>query len=301
MSTEIETSLSSNLCLEDSWRQSLLLDPSKITNLHLAGGKPDIQFQSLRITIGDRPLARNLASLYSASGKALPADFLAFSAAYRLYLVTATVGVLEEHRGRPLDQIGFKIQYSDAPEARVSIVDVLPQSRFVTLVGTELSCTTDVSLDGHAELPDELAKLLSGAEPISAAAKITLSAKAGIVGRIRFSVVTPVIQAMGQASGTAEWILRRDSKPLVGTHTFSHVLLAPKHLADSNLTAFAFVTATVGGFLRVPVPLNSPSVGLTVDLTTADESARDREGDDHLGERRFELGATEPPALTASA
>jgi hypothetical protein len=246
-----------------AWPELLLsgTDP----RVHYAGEEFDIEFDPFRIAIGDRPLGLDLGELYRRSKRELPALYQEFAVSNRIWMISYAVGVIEEGRGRELTDLGLRVSFPSASRIRASIIDVLPQTRFVTKLKASLECKADVRLDGHLEMPDAAVALLADTIPAGFDSKLTLATHADLVGRTSFSVMTSVIQSIGVASSASEWLLHKDGVPLVGTHIFKQTVILPKNV--QSVTVKATVYAVVGGFFRAPVRLQGEEVDLPCRLS----------------------------------
>ena len=236
----------------------LLVPPSQ---RHLGGDEPDIETDRLRLRIGDRPIARNLRRLYELGNRQMPDNLEVFTS-YDLWLLTHAVSVIKEGGYKRVRHLGYRMSFHEKP--RVTVVEVLPQTRFVTKIGGFLRAETDIQLNGEAKVPDNLIALLEEVESFSLGGQIRFSAEANVVGRVSFSVMTPVIEAVGIGSSSSEWVFRKDSQPLLGDQLMIQIVLTPRRLRKIKLRAQLHVTITTFNFL--PVRLESDWLELECEL-----------------------------------
>lgn len=246
------------LARQNATDPNLLVPPSQ---RHLGGDEPDIEADRLRLRIGDRPIARNLRRLYELSDRQLP-DTLEVFTSYDLWLLTHAVSVIKEGGYKRVRHLGYRMSFQEKP--RVTVVDILPQTHFVTKVGGFFRAETDIQLNGEAKVPDSLTELLEEVESISLGGQIRISAEANVVGRVSFSVMTPVIQAVGVGSNGSEWVFRKDEQPLLGDQLMIQIVLTPRRLREIKFRAQLHAAITTFDFL--PALLESDWLDLECEL-----------------------------------
>jgi hypothetical protein len=209
-----------------------------------------VQKGQVRVRVGERPIVRNLKTLYRKTGRAMPADLQLYSA-YNVWLVVFYVGALRESGVRALSRFGFAVTFPEKP--RVTVLNLVPQSRFVKRVGLEVTSEAALSLNGEAHVPDAVAGLLAETDVLSGTAKLRIGTDARVVGTLSLSVMTPVVTAIGVGGRAAEWLFERDEKPLVGDQHMAVTLLVPKSVEE--LQATTRLSATVSVFDMLPCTL----------------------------------------------
>jgi hypothetical protein len=226
----------------------LLVPPSKRT----FGAEPDIEVGQLRLRIGERPVARNLRLLYEMSKRELPSDLEVF-VSYDIWLLTHSVSVIKEGGYKKIRQLGYQVRFPDKP--KVTVLEVLPQTHFVTKVGGFFKSEADIQINGQASMPESITHLLNTVENLSLGGKLVLSEQVNLVARITFAVMTPVIQAVGAGDNGSEWVFRQDEQPLLGDQLMIQILLTPRRLRALDFKARVY--ATIATFNLVPVRVTS--------------------------------------------
>jgi hypothetical protein len=202
---------------------SLLPNPETLTfGPHGSSEAPDLKFDSVRLRVGRRPIARNLRTLYNQTGQAT-APSPPINRAHDIWVLTYSVGLL----GRPdVRQLGFSVRFPERP--RVTIAQVFPETRFVQQVEGKLRGEAAIDLTGAAHLP-AFSVGDSGTAGVHAEAGASASISAGIACNLSFALMSSVIQATGYGDFVGEWRFMKEGKrPLLGDQLMAHVLLAPK-------------------------------------------------------------------------
>jgi len=91
-------------------------------------GEGDVETSNgrLRLRIGERPIARNLRSLYEQSGKPLPPDFQVFMA-YDIWMITHVISVVREGGFKKVRQLGCQVEFDkDAPFTTLALLCPCP-------------------------------------------------------------------------------------------------------------------------------------------------------------------------------
>src|ERR1017187_3248169 len=216
------------------------------------GGEPVVEKGHVRLRIGERPIVRNLNLLYRKSGRALPADLEVFSA-YNIWLIVFSVGVVREAGLREVERFGFVATFPEKP--RVTILNVLPQTRFVTRAGARLRAEATLALNGGAKVPEALTQAISATEVLSGDAQLRLTTEANVVGTLSFSLITPVVESVGVGGRRAEWVFEKAEEPLVGDQQMVVTLLTPKTVDELEVTVR--LSATVAVFNLLPCNLET--------------------------------------------
>jgi hypothetical protein len=170
-----------------------------------------------------------------------------------IWLIAFGVGIVREAGMREVDRFGFEVTFPEEP--RVTVLDLLPQTSFVTKVGGQFKAEAGLSLNGRAKVPQLLSQALAQTELLSADAALSLGTDANFVGLLSFSVLTPVIQAIGAGGRRAEWLFRKSDQPLVGDQHMMVTLLAGKSVEQLDITAR--LSATVSVFNMLPCRLET--------------------------------------------
>lgn len=233
------------------------------------GGKPQIEKNNIAVRIGQRPITRSLRELYEKAGKELPPDLQLFNS-FRLWMITHVVSVVKERGMRDISSLSYEVQFPAEP--KVTTVQVLPQTRFIKKIGaginTDWVVDVGIGLNGQIAPPAVLTELLEQSDFISfdgeAKAKIDISNRLHLVGNLSFSVVTPLIAAVGVGDDYCRWDFTKDDVPLIGDHLMVQILLVPKH--ESELSFQARVSATISVFDFLPDTRRSRWIDLRAHL-----------------------------------
>src|SRR5579863_9089688 len=249
-----ESSCELSLTLADAVDPLLTIAPSR---RHFGkSNEPDLQKGRVSLRIGDRPIVRDLKLLYRTTHNQLPTDFEMFTA-YNVWLVGFGLGILREAGFSKVERFGFAVTFADTP--RVTVLAVLPQTRFLKRAGLDLNMEAVLALNGAAQIPNTAVEL-------SAHASLKLSSELKMVGNLSFSVQTPVIAAIGVGGRHAEWLFEKSAQPLVGDQQMMLTLLAPR--AADELQTTLRVSVTISTFNLLPCRLEK-EVSLTVPLSEA--------------------------------
>lgn len=235
----------------------LLVPPSKRD----FGTEPDIRDKHVRLRIGNRPLARNLRVLYKLSNRKLPEDLEVFMS-YDIWLLTHAVSVIQEDGFKKIQQVGYQMCFPDDP--KVTVIEMLPQTRFIRKIGTSLESETDIKISGQASVPDSLTQLLDHVDGLSFGGKLTVCNHANIAIRLSFAVMSPVVLAVGVGDSNSEWVFTRQQQPLLGDQLMIQLVLTPKYLEKLNFRARVYATISTFNFL--PVRLKSNWIELECEL-----------------------------------
>lgn len=244
------------LTFADAVDPLLAVPPSQRT----FGAEPALEKGHVKLRMGERPIVRNLKQLYKKMNKTLPPDLEVFSA-YNIWLIAFGLGIVREAGMREVDRFGFEVAFPETP--RVTVLDLLPQTSFVKRVGGQLKAEAGLSLNGSARLPEAVSQILAQTEALSADAALSLSTDANFVCVLSFSVLTPVITAIGVGGRRAEWLFTKSEQPLVGDQHMVVTLLAGKSVEQLEITAR--LSATVSVFNMLPCRLET-AIGMDIPL-----------------------------------
>jgi len=227
---------------------------------HFAKPAP-VEFNNIHLRVGNRPIVRNLSALYLKSGRALPAE-LQVLMAYDLWLVMFSVGIIAAGQYDWVKQFGCHIEYEK--HVRTTVLDVFPQSRFISGAEFDVGASADIDMHGELQTPDVKVPL-GEIEEAGGQAKIQLATKAKIAARISMRVLTPVITAAGLGSDYSEWIFCRDDKPLVGDQQLTQIIMVPNGTKKLKCKAtLSAVITTLSRLFIVPIRLKSSALPLEV-------------------------------------
>jgi hypothetical protein len=124
----------------------LLVGPRQ---LHYGGA--DIDKGSLRVRVGRRPIAMNLANLYSKRGRAVPDEYMVYEG-YNIWLLNHSVGILRERGALDASHVYYEIELADE---RAIITEVLPQPKFLQAGAGGPRCEAEIRLNGRAAPVEE--------------------------------------------------------------------------------------------------------------------------------------------------
>jgi hypothetical protein len=225
----------------------LELKPSPFGDLLVAPGdhhfgatqppSDEIQVNGLNVRLSDRPLPKNLCKLYAKSHAALAAELAVFDT-YDLWLIPHSVGVLRKFGSAQVTALGYEADFHDAEQ--VYTLDMLPQTRFTTIIGGSIRLEADLGLEGHAELPEPARKLLDSLESLGGDARLKFSSDAKLLGRISFSLLSPAIQSVGVGKHRIVWQLDLDSQPLLGDQILLQTVAVPAGTKQLQFQAKAY-------------------------------------------------------------
>lgn len=189
----------------------------------------EITYRNLSIRVGDRPFCRNLRKLYKLSHRELPPDLAVFDK-YDIWLVCHAIGALRKQNDAVVVGLGYEADFSASPQ--LLTVDLLPQTKFNTVLDGALSNSLELRAEGNAQIPQAAQSLLEQCEFLGLDAKLQLSGEAKCVGRITFKVMTPLIQAVGKGSARCQWLFEQDAEPLLGDQVMLQTVLVPRNTSD---------------------------------------------------------------------
>ncbi len=210
---------------------------------------PQIEKENIEIRIGQRPIAFSLRDLYEKSHQEPPPDIRVFDS-FRIWVIKYVISGNKESGWHDIKQLTFEVSFPDTP--RITTLQVFPNTRFIKKfeVDGKLDWVFDVGLSiaGEVSPPEPVAELLAQTDFVKfdgkAKANILLSNTLSVVGNINFSVVTPLIEAIGVAGDYCRWDFHKDSLPLVGDHQMMQVLLVNKNKNSLKFKSRVSVTTT---------------------------------------------------------
>src|SRR5262249_54819345 len=85
-------------------------------------------------------------------------------------------------------------------------------------------------------------------------AKIRLSSELKMVGRVSFSLLSPVIQAVGLRSSRCEWVFEVEQKPLLGDQVMLQTVLVPPGTPSLRLKARGYALLKTS-WISFPAPV----------------------------------------------
>jgi hypothetical protein len=181
----------------------------------------EIALDHLQVRIGVRPVAYDLRALYRSAHKKLP-DTLAFNQ-FDPWLIVHTMGAIVQEGSARVEAMGYEAVFGDETEAYT--VDLFPQTRFATTVAGRLQGKVQLGIEGNArvdvpELPGPM-----GIEVLSGGVELTLSSDASLLGLLSFSLLTPVVQAVGRGSPRCQWHFEKHERPLLGDQPMVQTVL----------------------------------------------------------------------------
>ena len=224
----------------------IVLDKPRLIEPGVAdlGSEDDLDYQNVSIRIGRRPIVKDVRKLYERSKRGMPNGYQVFKD-FDIWLISHTIGVMDRnsHLLQNLKNIGYKVRFNEIDY--ITILDVMPKSKFITKLTAGLSVSADINLNGSFSLPD-LSWKVQEEEKLQFGAGIKIGGNTEIVGRISFDIITPKIIAIGEGDYQGEWCFEKDDLPLFGMHKMTQTLLVPQGLdklefevqAYANLTTF---------------------------------------------------------------
>lgn len=227
------------------------------------GSEGIISVKDLEISVGDRPLCRNLRQLYELGNRKVPPEIEVFDL-YDVWLLTHAVGIIKrEGSTAKVKSIGYQANFANAEN--VFTIDLLPRTKFVSKLSVSSQTEVALGIEGHAQVPEAVTMLLEQVEYLGGDASIRLASDHKIIGRLSFSLMSPVIQAVGMGSSRCEWIFEEDENPLLGDQLMIQTILVPRGTASLKFTVrgSAFVKPR---WLSFPVPFYTDEIDLTCSL-----------------------------------
>jgi hypothetical protein len=273
----LEDDLEIVLGVADARNRRLLQWPSRQT----LGGEParDLERGGVQLRIGRKPLARSLQTLYRSRGRIVPDDYEVFWG-HELWLVDHTVGIIRYDGSEDIDHLCCELAFPDD----VTVVEVLPQPRFISETGGRHACEADIGLNGRASVlsgsrtqdagtsSSTFARgarlaMYDGPPAILAAPTADPRERDPLLGRVSFDVMTPHVQAIGAGDNASQYVFSRHTAPLTGYQSMLAVLLVNKHARELHCSAR--LQAVMTGLNGVPVRMRSEWIPLDITLDAA--------------------------------
>jgi len=224
--------------------KNLLASPDQLDygDISLKDCKAEIQ-------IGKKPIVRNLRKLYELKGSELPADLKVFDV-YDIWLVTYSVGIVSEGGLKKIRQVQFDTEYVDeaTDQPDVTIIDMLPQTKFNTVLLGKLGLNASINLNGNMELSEHLSAIISN-EQIGVGASISVTDDMNAVCNLNLKLITSEITSIGIGNYAASWVLERTTNNvLLGDQLLVQTILVQKDMPyiDCKLRASAVCSAPFG-------------------------------------------------------
>lgn len=225
------------------------------------GGEPHIETKNIRLRIGERPVAFDLRTLFEENNRQVPEHIQIFKS-YTIWVINHNIGIIKEGGYKSINKLGYRVQFPDEP--KVTVIDILPQSRFIKKLEMSFKNETDIQINGQVSIPDPLVILMNILKDIQLDAKINIANHLNIVGRFSFSVISPITQAVGVGDRTSEWLFTKKDKPLIGNQNVAQIVLTPRYTRKLNFKSQIY--ATVSTFNLIPSKLESEWIDLECEL-----------------------------------
>jgi hypothetical protein len=213
-----------------------------------------------KLSVGDRPLARNLKTLYLKKEATLPPEIASLRG--ETYLITHAVGIVAKEAPNDIAVLGYSATLQDVG----STVELLPNTSFREYLSMSGKFEAAITADGHARIPSSVTKLLETTESLGGGGEIKLAGDTKVVGKVSISIKTPKIQAVGVASSTATWQLAKDDQPLVGDQLLVQMLVVPQGTKKVRFAIQAFAEIHAGVFLYRAETLKTKPLQVEVEL-----------------------------------
>jgi hypothetical protein len=233
-------------------------DPSTV---HLAGGKPDLQFATTQIYLGNRPIVVDFQRLVLETlkervlrgGRPEKPDEKAFDEErlkqmgdlrpyWRYYLVLFGFGVSK--CDRRLREVGLQLTYTEDPDKPVTILDYWPKSESRTVAKGQAGVILAVNVHGEFSPSDAALEPVLKIIPLPFGASIKLGGSGDVVAQLSFDLSIPVVESFGAFSSSSRWTFRRiENQQLLGQliHTKKEV---------TSLRVEATLRAIYGGWFE---------------------------------------------------
>ena len=186
---------------------------------------PSIDIRGLHIRLGNKPFAHNLWDMLQQRERELPPNLAVFDA-YDIWLISHMIGVIRDRGHASVQRLGYIAEFED--EEQIYTIDLLPQSQFCTTTGGSFEFSTALGVEGCASMPDGIRSLLNKTKILAGDAKLEFTSELNLLGRISFSTLSTLIQAVGTGSSRCEWCFDADEKPLLGEQIMLQTVLVPR-------------------------------------------------------------------------
>ena len=230
----------------------------------MGSGEPDLATDMIRMYIGTNPVAYNLKELFKKSNRPIPPKIQIFKS-YNVYIINHTVGIVKEGGWEKVRQIGYRMKFM--PGQEVTVLDVMPQSKYVTQVGATLNFDAQLDLNGELSPPNQLTELLNNIDGVGVGGKLKVAAQGSVVGRFTFDVITPEIQSIGKGNDYSEWIFKRVDHPLVGDDIEMFQIVLVNRFAE-ELKFEASIYSTISTWNFIPSSRKSEWINVTCKLNS---------------------------------
>lgn len=219
-------------------------------------GSEAIEICNARIELGQKPVVRNLRKLYEFKNIPLPPDLQVLQF-YDIWLITYAVGIVTSGSNlKKIRQLQLDIQYFDADESvpNVTIIDILPQSKFTKIIDGKMALDVDINVEGKAGTSISSSQILH-TDIISGGGKIVVNGDIHCGLNISFNVLSTDITAIGVGNYTGTWVLdRTNDNPLLGDQLFVHTVLVQQDTPYIDAKAKVSTTCTAPfGFLPLRI------------------------------------------------
>jgi hypothetical protein len=223
------------------------------------GSENSIEQNKVIIDIGGKPIVRNLRTLYELKGVDMPPEMKIFDS-YEIWLVSYSLNILNTGGFRKLKQVQLDISYQpllDGQRPPVTIIDLLPQTKFRGVISGKLEAKASINLNGQLSVPKAVTSILKHTDTLSAGGKVEVGADADVVCNIRISILTTDIVSAGIGNSESSWILEKNiDNQLVGDQLCVQTILVPHDI--ELLPVKARVSAVVSGPLGLlPIRMQS--------------------------------------------
>lgn len=219
----------------------------------------DISYRGISVRLGDRPIAKNLRRLYELAHNELPPDLAVYDA-YEIWLICHAIGAADRQGNAQIAGLGYEADFAN--EKEVLTIDLLPQTRFNTLVEGSWTSSVDLGAEGNMQVAQTTRQLLEEFASIGADARLQLSSELKCVGRLSFSILSPQIQAVGKGGSRCEWLYERDDRPLLGDQIMLQTILVPPGTPEVRFKARGYALLRPNW-----VPFGAPFYTEWIDVT----------------------------------
>jgi hypothetical protein len=200
----------------------LITPPSE---MHFGETTEESILQDIQISLGNVLRARDIRKLYKLGHKELPTDLQVFGG-NDIWLITHTVSAIKRRGTGKILSLGYEIEFKDPEEAYT--IDLFPRTKFISSLDSSMENQVDVGIEGNVSLSNQAVDIGDKVESLGGSAKLKISSTLKMVGRVSFSVMSPVVTAIGIGSSRGEWLFEEHDKPLLGEQTMLQTVLVPR-------------------------------------------------------------------------
>ncbi|MGC4052814.1 MAG: hypothetical protein QM757_26080 [Paludibaculum sp.] len=222
-------------------------------------GSADIETGALRVRVGRRPIALNVATLYRRRGRPVPEEYLVYEG-HNIWLLNHSVGILRDRGALDASHVHYEMEFANE---QAVITEILPQPRFLRTGSAGHRCEAEIRLNGRA-VPAEEETVVGPTENLFFGAQMQMLAGDATVGRVSFPVLTPNLQASGAGDSTGQWILERAGEPISGDQTMMELVLLDRHV--KRLKCRVRVSASMTTVFGFPKRVRADWLDLDVEL-----------------------------------